>query len=131
MFHAVLLHRMSAQMLPLLSAVLFKNKDIWFYGQQHETHPYYNLTVKVLRARNIRGIDLLSKANCYVALKLPAASPFTSRTQVVYNSSDPEWNESFEYRIHSAVKVSLYCGADQMPPAVRRSWHLRRKPVLL
>ncbi|XP_025071825.1 cytosolic phospholipase A2 zeta-like [Alligator sinensis] len=107
MFHAVPLHRMSAQMLPLLSAVLFRNEDIWFYGQRHETHPYYNLTVKLLRARNIRGIDLLSKANCYVALKLPAASPFTSRTQVVYNSSHPEWNETFEYRIHSAVKNIL------------------------
>ncbi|KYO28414.1 hypothetical protein Y1Q_0016002 [Alligator mississippiensis] len=147
MFHAVPLHRMSAQMLPLLSAVLFRNEDIRFYGQRHETHPYYNLTVKLLRARNIRGIDLyrlnkqlvgelpvgpklwggpsasfhsggaplgppggvpvVSKANCYVALKLPAASPFTSRTQVVYNSSHPEWNETFEYRIHSAVKNIL------------------------
>ncbi|CAM2115876.1 unnamed protein product [Caretta caretta] len=91
-------------MLPLLAAVLFKEKDTEFSDRQHDKHLYYNLTVKVLRARNIHGTDLLSKADCYVALNLPTASPVTSRTQVVYNSSDPEWNETFEYRIHSAVK---------------------------
>uniref|UniRef100_A0A7M4FKH5 phospholipase A2 n=1 Tax=Crocodylus porosus TaxID=8502 RepID=A0A7M4FKH5_CROPO len=58
-------------------------------------------------ARNIKGTDLLSKADCYVELKLPAASPVTSQTQVVDNSSDPEWNETFQYRIHSAVKNIL------------------------
>ncbi|KAM8921251.1 cytosolic phospholipase A2 zeta [Pelodytes ibericus] len=72
-----------------------------------ETHPYYNLTVKVLRARNVRGADLLSKADCYVQLRLPTASPLASRTQVKYNSSDPEWNETFHYRIHGAVKNIL------------------------
>ncbi|EMP39592.1 Cytosolic phospholipase A2 zeta [Chelonia mydas] len=91
-------------MLPLVAAVLFKEKDTEFSDRQHDKHLYYNLTVKVLRARNIHGTDLLSKADCYVALNLPTASPVTSRTQVVYNSSDPEWNETFEYRIHSAVK---------------------------
>uniref|UniRef100_A0A8C0ENH5 Uncharacterized protein n=1 Tax=Bubo bubo TaxID=30461 RepID=A0A8C0ENH5_BUBBB len=29
-----------------------------FLSFQWEKHPYYNLTVKVLRARNIRGTDL-------------------------------------------------------------------------
>uniref|UniRef100_A0A8C8APX6 C2 domain-containing protein n=1 Tax=Otus sunia TaxID=257818 RepID=A0A8C8APX6_9STRI len=76
-----------------------------FLSFQWEKHPYYNLTVKVLRARNIRGTDLLSKADCYVELKLPTASPIVSRTQVVDNSDNPEWNETFQYRIHSAVKV--------------------------
>uniref|UniRef100_A0A8C3QSZ8 C2 domain-containing protein n=1 Tax=Cyanoderma ruficeps TaxID=181631 RepID=A0A8C3QSZ8_9PASS len=65
-----------------------------------EKHPYYNLTVKVLRARNIKGTDVLSKADCYVELKLPTASPSVSRTQVVDNSENPEWNETFQYRIH-------------------------------
>uniref|UniRef100_A0A8C3FWS2 C2 domain-containing protein n=1 Tax=Chrysemys picta bellii TaxID=8478 RepID=A0A8C3FWS2_CHRPI len=105
MFRAVLLSWMSTRKLPLLAAVLFKKKDTEFSDRQHEKHPYYNLTVKVLRARNIHGTDLLSKADCYVALDLPTASPVTSRTQVVYNSSNPEWNETFEYRIHSSVKV--------------------------
>ncbi|KAG8126126.1 hypothetical protein E2320_021351, partial [Naja naja] len=49
-----------------------------------------------------------SKSDCYVALKLPTASPLIKRTPVVYNSSDPEWNETFQYRIHSAVKLSFY-----------------------
>uniref|UniRef100_A0A8D2JIY4 Phospholipase A2 n=1 Tax=Varanus komodoensis TaxID=61221 RepID=A0A8D2JIY4_VARKO len=72
-----------------------------------EKHPYYNLTVKILRARNIKGTDLLSKADCYVELSLPTASPIIYRTQVIDNSSDPEWNETFHYRIHNAVKNIL------------------------
>uniref|UniRef100_A0A8D2MPZ4 Phospholipase A2 n=1 Tax=Zonotrichia albicollis TaxID=44394 RepID=A0A8D2MPZ4_ZONAL len=65
------------------------------------------MTVKVLQARNIKGTDVLSKADCYVELKLPTASPSVSRTQVVDNSENPEWNETFQYRIHSAVKNIL------------------------
>lgn len=53
----------------------------------------------------------VSKADCYVELKLPTASPSVSRTQVVDNSENPEWNETFQYRIHSAVKVRTLCGA--------------------
>ncbi|XP_066464635.1 cytosolic phospholipase A2 zeta-like isoform X2 [Eleutherodactylus coqui] len=72
-----------------------------------EMHPYYNLSVTVLRAQNIQGADLLSKADCYVQLKLPTASPLPYRTKVVYNSTDPEWNETFHYRIHGAIKNIL------------------------
>uniref|UniRef100_A0A8B9PAW0 C2 domain-containing protein n=1 Tax=Apteryx owenii TaxID=8824 RepID=A0A8B9PAW0_APTOW len=93
MLGVVLLSRGSARMLSVLAA--------------REMHPYYSLTVKILRARNIHGLDLLSKANCYMAVDLPTASPVTSRTQVVYNCSDPEWNETFKYKIHNAVKVKL------------------------
>ncbi|TFK14957.1 MAX gene-associated protein [Platysternon megacephalum] len=110
MFRAVLLSRVSPRMFPLLAAVLFQRKERKDTGLSHwrrEKHPYYNLTVKVLRARNIRGTDLLSKADCFVKLRLPTASPVTYRTQVVDNSSNPEWNETFQYRIHSAVKNIL------------------------
>lgn len=31
---------------------------MFFLSFQWEKHPYYNLTVKVLRARNIKGTDL-------------------------------------------------------------------------
>nr|XP_033808694.1 cytosolic phospholipase A2 zeta-like isoform X2 [Geotrypetes seraphini] len=97
--------------LPVLAAVLFQRKErkkaaggrrppTWKW----ESHPFYNLSVKILRARNIRTTDLLSKSDCYVALRLPTATPITSQTKVVYNSSDPEWNETFHYRIHGAVK---------------------------
>ncbi|XP_069805361.1 cytosolic phospholipase A2 zeta isoform X2 [Dendropsophus ebraccatus] len=77
-----------------------------------EIHPYYNLSVTVVKARNIQGTDVLSEADCYVQLRLPTASPLPDRTKVVYNSRDPEWNETFHYRINSAVKnileLSLY-----------------------
>ncbi|KAM7165264.1 cytosolic phospholipase A2 zeta-like isoform 2-T2 [Macrochelys suwanniensis] len=108
MFRAALLSRVSPCMFPLLAAVLFQRrerKDTGRYHWRREKHPYYNLTVKVLRARNIKGTDLLSKADCYVQLRLPTASPITYRTQVVDNSSNPEWNETFQYRIHNAVKA--------------------------
>ncbi|XP_059859548.1 cytosolic phospholipase A2 zeta [Delphinus delphis] len=72
-----------------------------------ETHPYYDLQVKVVRARNIRGADLLSKADCYVQLCLHTASPSPAQTRVVANCRDPEWNETFHYRVHGAVKNVL------------------------
>ncbi|KAM3850911.1 cytosolic phospholipase A2 zeta-like [Vipera latastei] len=102
MLLSAMLGRLSTRMLPLLAVNIIKKKDMEF-----EVHPYYNLTVKILRARNIHGLDILSKSDCYVALKLPTASPLIKRTPVVYNSSDPEWNETFQYRIHSAVKNIL------------------------
>ncbi|XP_006158715.1 cytosolic phospholipase A2 zeta [Tupaia chinensis] len=96
--------------LPLLGAVpLWKRKKRgpqWRHWRQ-ETHPYYDLQVKVLRARNIRGTDLLSKADCYVQLWLPTASPSPAQTRTVANCSDPEWNETFCYQIHGAVKNVL------------------------
>ena len=110
MFHGVLRGSVPPRVLPFLAAVLFQRKErkeSGFYHCRWEKHPYYNLTVKVLRARNIKGTDLLSKADCYVELKLPTASPHVSRTQVVDNSDNPEWNETFQYRIHSAVKNIL------------------------
>ncbi|XP_041315659.1 cytosolic phospholipase A2 zeta isoform X4 [Pyrgilauda ruficollis] len=110
MFHEVLRRPFPPRVLPFLAAVLFQRKerkDTGFCHWRWEKHPYYNLTVKVLRARNIKGTDVLSKADCYVELKLPTASPSVSRTQVVDNSENPEWNETFQYRIHSAVKNIL------------------------
>ncbi|XP_068049531.1 cytosolic phospholipase A2 zeta isoform X1 [Anomalospiza imberbis] len=110
MFQEVLRGPFPPRVLPFLAAVLFQRKerkDTGFYHWRWEKHPYYSLTVKVLRARNIKGTDVLSKADCYVELKLPTASPSVSRTQVVDNSENPEWNETFQYRIHSAVKNIL------------------------
>ncbi|XP_061199690.1 cytosolic phospholipase A2 zeta isoform X3 [Neopsephotus bourkii] len=109
MFHEVLRGTIPPRVLPFLAAVLFQRKErkeTGFYHRRWEKHPYYNLTVKVLRARNIKGTDLLSKADCYVELKLPTASPTVFRTQVVDNSDNPEWNETFQYRIHTAVKAN-------------------------
>ncbi|XP_036041769.1 cytosolic phospholipase A2 zeta isoform X2 [Onychomys torridus] len=96
--------------LPLLGAVLLRKREKrgpqWRHWQR-ESHPYYDLHVKVLRARNIQHTDLLSKADCYVQLWLPTASPSPTQTRTVTNCSDPEWNETFHYRIHGAVKNVL------------------------
>ncbi|KAM5235433.1 cytosolic phospholipase A2 zeta [Ctenodactylus gundi] len=96
--------------LPILGAVLLQKREKrgprWCHCQR-ETHPYYDLQVTVLKARNIQGADLWSKADCYVQLWLPTASPSPSQTRTVSNCSDPEWNEAFHYRIHSAVKNVL------------------------
>uniref|UniRef100_A0A8C8UKF5 Phospholipase A2 n=1 Tax=Peromyscus maniculatus bairdii TaxID=230844 RepID=A0A8C8UKF5_PERMB len=96
--------------LPLLGAVLLRKREKRGPPLRHwrrETHPYYDLQVKVLRARNIQHTDLLSKADCYVQLWLPTASPSPTQTRTVTNCSDPEWNETFHYRIHGAVKNVL------------------------
>ncbi|KFO32969.1 cytosolic phospholipase A2 zeta [Fukomys damarensis] len=95
--------------LPLLGAVALKRREKRGSQRTHwqETHPYYDLQVKVLRARNIQGTDLFSKADCYVQVSLPTASPSPGRTRMVANCSDPEWNETFCYQIHGAVKNVL------------------------
>ncbi|KAM6202499.1 cytosolic phospholipase A2 zeta [Rhynchocyon petersi] len=96
--------------LPLLGAVLLRKREKkghhWKHWQQ-ETYPFYDLQVKVLRARNIVGTDLLSKPDCYVQLWLPTASPTPTQTKMVANCSDPEWNETFHYQVHGAVKNVL------------------------
>ncbi|XP_060118629.1 cytosolic phospholipase A2 zeta [Heteronotia binoei] len=110
MFRQAMLGHLSSRMLPLVAAVVLQKKErkeTGLYHWRREKHPYYNLTVKILKARNIKGTDLFSKADCYVELRLPTASPIVYRTQVIDNSSDPEWNETFQYRINSAVKNTL------------------------
>ncbi|XP_065796421.1 cytosolic phospholipase A2 zeta [Muntiacus reevesi] len=96
--------------LPLLGVVQLQKREKrgpqWRQWRR-ETHPCYDLQVKVLRAKNIQGTDLLSEADCYVQLWLPSASPSPARTRVVANCRDPEWNETFHYRIHGAVKNVL------------------------
>ncbi|EHH63007.1 hypothetical protein EGM_15891 [Macaca fascicularis] len=101
---------LAGKMLPFLGAVLLQKRENRGPLRRHwrrETHPYYDLQVKVLRATNIRNTDLLSKADCYVQLWLPTASPSPAQTRTVANCSDPEWNETFHYQIHDAVKNVL------------------------
>ncbi|XP_038597003.1 cytosolic phospholipase A2 zeta [Tachyglossus aculeatus] len=97
--------------LPILAAGLFfpswarSRPDL--QRPRHETHPYYDLRVKVLGARNIKGTDLLSEADCYVELRLPTASSLPARTRVVPNCSHPKWDETFLFRIQGAMKNVL------------------------
>ena len=64
-----------------------------------------NLSSHKLEAEDLSILPTVSKADCYVQLWLPSASPSPARTRVVANCRDPEWNETFHYRIHGAVKV--------------------------
>uniref|UniRef100_A0A8C4WCY6 C2 domain-containing protein n=1 Tax=Gopherus evgoodei TaxID=1825980 RepID=A0A8C4WCY6_9SAUR len=76
----------------------------WVAGEWHHELRREKLPVQGFPDANLLSSLSVSKADCYVALDLPTASPVTSRTQVVYNSSDPEWNETFEYKIHRLLR---------------------------
>nr|KAF6501950.1 phospholipase A2 group IVF [Molossus molossus] len=104
--------------LPLLGVVLLRKREKrepqWSHCRR-ETHPYYDLQVKVLRARNIQGTDLLSKADCYVKLWLPTASPSCAQTRVIDNCSNPE--------IHKSCRWSLFW-------RTARCLHLKSSPMV-
>ncbi|KAL2083395.1 hypothetical protein ACEWY4_021168 [Coilia grayii] len=68
---------------------------------------YWNLSVTVLRAKIKNSFDYWSESDCYVILKLPTASAHSYRTKTVDNSNNPEWNETFHFRIQSNVKHVL------------------------
>ncbi|XP_063802610.1 cytosolic phospholipase A2 delta-like [Pseudophryne corroboree] len=67
----------------------------------------YELTVRIIKAWNIHGTDIVSEPDCYVSLSLPTALTDKKRTRTVWNSRNPFWDESFHIRIHSQVKHIL------------------------
>ncbi|XP_068424303.1 cytosolic phospholipase A2 beta-like isoform X2 [Clinocottus analis] len=73
---------------------------------------YFTLNVTVLRAEKNPSKDYLSQSDCYVILTLPTATAKTYRTTTVSNKNDPEWNETFTFRVPTHVKnvldVKLY-----------------------
>ncbi|XP_020337275.1 cytosolic phospholipase A2 zeta [Oncorhynchus kisutch] len=71
---------------------------------KREVMTYQSLTVTVLRAINNCSHDYWSESDCYVTVGLPTASARTLCTKTVPNSKTPEWNESFQFRVHSHVK---------------------------
>ncbi|XP_048047222.1 cytosolic phospholipase A2 zeta [Megalobrama amblycephala] len=74
---------------------------------KREVKPYWNLSVKVLYAKTHHSYDYLSASDCYVILNLPTASACTYRTKTIANSNNPEWNETFNFRVHSNIKNIL------------------------
>ncbi|XP_063047121.1 cytosolic phospholipase A2 zeta-like [Engraulis encrasicolus] len=72
-----------------------------------EVVPYWKLSVTVLRAELNHSCDYFSAEDCYVVLKLPTSSARSHRTKTVSNSSTPEWNETFHFRIQSHIKNVL------------------------
>uniref|UniRef100_A0A8C0GHX7 Phospholipase A2 n=1 Tax=Chelonoidis abingdonii TaxID=106734 RepID=A0A8C0GHX7_CHEAB len=61
----------------------------------------------ILQARNLAQADLLSAADCYVSLWLPTSSKEEAKTKTILNSGEPEWNETFYFRIQNQVKNTL------------------------
>nr|XP_006004632.2 PREDICTED: cytosolic phospholipase A2 zeta [Latimeria chalumnae] len=68
----------------------------------------------------------VSKADCYVEVRVPTASATTAVSDTVFNSCNPIWNNTFRYRLHDAVKnvleLSLYdkdvCVSDYLSSVV-------------
>ncbi|XP_062491695.1 cytosolic phospholipase A2 epsilon-like [Pezoporus occidentalis] len=79
----------------------------YWSAREIEECPCCSLSVKIIRMRNLRKVDLLSQTDCYVSLSLPTASPETVRTKTVKNCKNPVWNETFCFRIQSQVKNIL------------------------
>ncbi|XP_030669658.1 cytosolic phospholipase A2 delta [Nomascus leucogenys] len=77
-------------------------------------HPYqgeasacWQLTVRVLEARNLHWADLLSEADPYVILQLSTAPGMKFKTKTLTDTSHPVWNEAFHFLIQSQVKNVL------------------------
>ncbi|XP_061199788.1 cytosolic phospholipase A2 epsilon-like [Neopsephotus bourkii] len=79
----------------------------YWSARESEECPCCSLSVKIIRMRNLRKVDLFSQTDCYVSLSLPTASPETVRTKTVKNCKDPVWNETFCFRIQRQVKNIL------------------------
>ncbi|XP_056292174.1 cytosolic phospholipase A2 zeta [Pseudoliparis swirei] len=77
-----------------------------------ETISYLSLKVTILRAEKNPSKDYYSESDCYVILTLPTATAITYRTTTVSNNNNPEWNETFTFRIPTHVKniveIKLY-----------------------
>uniref|UniRef100_A0A672ZX05 Phospholipase A2 n=1 Tax=Sphaeramia orbicularis TaxID=375764 RepID=A0A672ZX05_9TELE len=75
--------------------------------QWWESVSYWTLNVTVVKAKNRESEDIFSQSDCYVVLSLPTASARTCRTQTVPNSNNPEWNQTFTFRVPTKVKNIL------------------------
>ncbi|KAK9409735.1 Phospholipase A2 [Crotalus adamanteus] len=80
------------------------SRDLPFLG---EVSPCCFLTIRVIRARNLRKADLLSHPDCYSKLQLPTASPAQFQTKTIHNCKDPIWNETFHFIVQPKVKNVL------------------------
>ncbi|XP_031747205.1 cytosolic phospholipase A2 delta isoform X2 [Xenopus tropicalis] len=81
-------------------------------GPYQEESPLSLLFVKVIRARNIPWADWMSNADCYVSLWLPSSTNKLLKTATAADTSNPVWNETFQFKISANIKnvleVTLY-----------------------
>ncbi|XP_068802079.1 cytosolic phospholipase A2 epsilon-like isoform X2 [Struthio camelus] len=89
---------------------LHPDGEQWTSDTKIELSPCYLLTIRIIRARNIRQADVLSQTDCYVSLWLPTASTDKYQTKTIKNCKDPVWNETFYFRIQGQVKNVLELG---------------------
>ncbi|KAG8126133.1 hypothetical protein E2320_021354, partial [Naja naja] len=80
------------------------SRDLPFWG---EVAPCCFLTIRVIRAKNLRKADMISHPDCYWKLQLPTASPAQYQTKTIHNCKDPVWNETFHFMVQSKVKNVL------------------------
>ncbi|XP_047433097.1 cytosolic phospholipase A2 beta-like [Mugil cephalus] len=73
---------------------------------EKETVSYLTLNVNILRAKT-KSFDYFSESDCYVTLSLPTASTRTWRTKTISNNNEPEWNETFTFRVPRQLKNVL------------------------
>ncbi|OCT68555.1 hypothetical protein XELAEV_18039857mg, partial [Xenopus laevis] len=76
-------------------------------GPYQEESPLSLLFVKVIRARNIPWADWMSNADCYVSLWLPSSTNKLLKTTTAADTSDPVWNETFQFKISANMKNVL------------------------
>ncbi|XP_031728916.1 cytosolic phospholipase A2 zeta isoform X1 [Anarrhichthys ocellatus] len=77
------------------------------YSTMKETMSYLTLNTNILRAEKMPRKDLFSESDCYVILSLPTATANAYRTKTVSNNTNPEWNETFTFRVPTHVKNIL------------------------
>ncbi|XP_039639450.1 cytosolic phospholipase A2 zeta [Perca fluviatilis] len=75
--------------------------------QAKEAVSYWTLNVTILRAETHQSRDYWSESDCYVILSLPTATAITYRTATVSNTNNPQWDETFTFRVPTNVKNIL------------------------
>ncbi|XP_061694066.1 cytosolic phospholipase A2 zeta-like isoform X2 [Syngnathoides biaculeatus] len=68
---------------------------------------YWKLNVTILKAKTSSSKDYFSESDYYVTLCLPTATASAFNTTTVHNKCNPEWNETFTFRIPSHLKNVL------------------------
>ncbi|XP_035519757.1 cytosolic phospholipase A2 zeta-like [Morone saxatilis] len=82
------------------------NCFVWL-TQQKEAVSFWTLNVTILSAKQHQSEDYWNESDCYVILSLPTGTTRTCRTKTVPNCNNPEWNETFTFRVPTQVKNIL------------------------
>ncbi|XP_051278892.1 cytosolic phospholipase A2 beta isoform X7 [Dicentrarchus labrax] len=72
-----------------------------------EAVSFWTLNVTILSAKQHQSEDYWNESDCYVILSLPTGTARTFRTKTVPNCNNPEWNETFTFRVPTQVKNIL------------------------